>query len=202
VAASLGTIAFAGKKFKDLLDTRKEVKETLNTMTEKNVENNKKMKKGWNDDMRDSLSELMEAEKNLRNAGFFNGDEKKAVEQAKAKFEREKKKLAEFRQSAQAAGIDINDADAMNKYKEEYDRKQKAAIAGNAGQSSSPTAGTPGGAVDTEKVETAEEKSAREEETMYRAVKRAQLDEDVQKQNLETAKTTGKQIDESLVGRK
>lgn len=202
VAAALGSIAFAGKKFKDLLDTRKETNETLNKMTDQNVENNQKMKKGWNDDMRNSLTELMEAEKNLRNAGFWDGDEKKAVEQARAKFEAEKKKLAEFRQSAQAAGIDINDTDAMNKYKEEYDRKQKAAIAGNAGQSSPPTAGTPGGAVDTEKVETAEEKAAREEETMYRAVKRAQLDEDVQKQIAENAKETGKQIDESLVGRK
>lgn len=202
VAASLGSLALAGKKFKDLLDTRKATNETLNKMTDQNVENSNKMKKGWNDDMRDSLAELEIAKKNLRNAGFWNGDEKKAVEQAEAKFEREKKKLAEFRQSAQAAGIDIHDADAMNKYKEEYDRKQKAAIAGNAGQSSSPTAGTPGGAVDTEKVETAEEKAAREEETMYRAVKRAQLDEDVQKQIAENAKETGKQIDESLVGRK
>lgn len=202
VAASLGNIAFAGKKFKDLMDTKAQVKDNLNKMTEGNIANNKKLKKGWNDDMRDSLSELLEAEKNLRNAGFFNGDEQKAVEAARAKYEREKKKLAEFRQSAQAAGIDINDADAMNKYKEEYDRKQKTAVAGNTGQTSAPTAGTPGSKVNTDKVETAEERAARDEESMYRAVKRAQLDDEVQKQNLENARATGQQIDQSLVGRK
>ena len=203
VAASLGTIAFAGKKFKDLMDTKAQVKDNLNKMTEGNIENNKKLKKGWNDDMRDSLSELLEAEKNLRNAGFFNGDEQKAVEAAKQKFEAEKKKLREFTKAAREAGIDTNDADAMNRFKEEYDRNGgKVASAGNAGQKAAPTAGTPGGQVNTDKVETAEEKAAREEETMYRAVKRAQLDDEVQKQNLENAKATGQQIDQSLVGRK
>jgi hypothetical protein len=109
--------------------------------------------------------------------------------------------MAQFQKAAREAGVNVHDDAAMNKFKEEYDIKHKAA-AGNIDQYKAPTAQTPGAELSTGDVETAEEKAKREEETMYQATRRAMLDPDVRKLGEENAKQTGKQINESLVGRK
>lgn len=201
--ASLGAIAQAGAAVKELWDTKKQVQENLNNMYDKNRENNQKMKKGYNDEMRDALDELMAAEKELNNTWLFDSKEKAKVEAAKKKFEAAKERQAKFMEAVDAAGISRSDVAAINKFKEEYDKNGgKMPKAGNASQPGAANSSTPAAQVNTEKVETAEEKAAREEETQYKATKRALTDSDVQKQNLETAAATGKQIDEKLTGRK
>ena len=226
VAAALGTIAFAGKKFKDLMEARSEANSNIDSMTENAKKANEERKKGWNNDMRDATQESIEANNELakesndltsgisesfeqswlgRKLGWTSEKTKltRKASLAESKRQLEMAKTRKFRKAAEESGIDVNDADAMNRFKEEYDRSGgKVATAGNTSQTSTPTAGTPGGQVNTDKVESAEERDARNEEAMYRAVKRAQLDDDVQKQNLENAKVTGQQIDQSLVGRK
>jgi hypothetical protein len=60
----------------------------------------------------------------------------------------------------------------------------------------------PGSAVDTGKVETAEDQAKRIEQATYDGMKRAMLDPEIKQMNEENARATGKQINESLVGRK
>ena len=116
-----------------------------------------------------------------------------------------------MRDAATKAGVNTNDTEEFNKFKELYDRGQadqyksgkSKLAAGNlqeAGQEA--TAQTPGSKVDTENVETTEEQMKRQEEATFNAMKRALLDIDVQRQNEENAKIQGKQIDQSLNGRK
>lgn len=224
--ASLGAIAFAGKKFKDLLDAKADAKDNMQQMTDANNEGLENKKKGWNDDAmsatqeaNDAVNEMGQESADLTSdlsASFeeswlgrklgWTSDKTKAkrkYELAKSKQKAELAKVKSIKRAAEAAGIDVDDAEAMNKFKAEYDRTGgKIATAGNTSQTSEPNAGTPGAAVNTDKVETAEQKAARDEEAMYRAVKRAQLDEEVQQKNIDAAKVTGQQIDESLVGRK
>lgn len=201
VAASVFKLAEGGAALKEWFTSSRDRKQNINTMYDNTLENNEKMKKGWNDDMRDALAELTKAQKDLDNTIFFDGKEKEAVEKARERLNAEKQKMAQFQKAAREAGVNVHDDAAMNKFKEEYDIKHKSA-AGNIDQYKAPTAQTPGAELSTGDVETAEEKAKREEETMYQATRRAMLDPDVRKLGEENAKQTGKQINESLVGRK
>lgn len=145
---------------------------------------------------------------------FGKSDRKKAQEKAAAA---EKKRIAEnekyrkMKDAAAKAGVNTNDTEELKKFKELYDKGQadqyksgkSKLAAGNLQESGQEaTAQTPGSKVDTENTETAEEQAKRQEETMFNAMKRALLDIDVQRQNEENAKIQGKQIDQSLNGRK
>lgn len=122
--ASVGHILKAGKLVGEWWSASKEAHKNINEMYDKNKENNEKMKKGYNDDMRNTLSELMEAEKALSNCVFFDGAEKKRVEELKKKYEEEQEKLKKFLAAADAAGIDRKDTDKLNEFKKQYDQEQ------------------------------------------------------------------------------
>lgn len=181
--------------------TRDMLDNTVKTMEER--------KRGWDNERNDAVIEHSKAEKELEEGKWFGFTmpwqfkQKAKVEKAREKMNEENKKLGDFTKAARERGISFDDQEAMMKFKDEYDRaKGGTGTAGNAGKQMPPNATTPGESVDPRKSETADEKTAREEETLFRAVKRALTDVDVQKQNLENVKATGQQIDQALTGRK
>ena len=205
--ASIAKIGEAASLVKDWWKSSGDAKKTRDAIHDQGAAAHQNMKKGWNDELRDAYSELEMAEKALDNTWLFDGKEKKRLEEAKRKVEREKKKMEEFQKAREAAGIDFNDNKAMTEFKKKWDAEQKAKMkaalaAGNAKQVGTPNATTPGASTQPEKVETAAEQAKRIEDATFTGTKKALLDSDVQKQNEANAKTTGQQIDQSLVGRK
>ena len=148
--------------------------------------------------------------------GFFGkSDRRKAEEAAVAadsKFRTERDRFREMTEAARKAGIDTSDMEEMKKFKELYDLEQaerngssggERLAAGNLQESATAdTVQTPGASVEPEKVETAEEQRRRIEESTYQGTKRALLDSEVQRKNEENAKIQGREIDQSLNGRK
>lgn len=146
---------------------------------------------------------------------FGKSDRKKAREaaaDAELKRRTEIQKYNAMREYAKKAGVDPSDTKEMAKYKELYDKGESfnytppsngKLAAGNLSESDrADTMKTPGSSAEPEKVETAQEQMRRQEEATYNATKRALLDNDVQKRNEENAKVQGRQIDQSLNGRK
>jgi hypothetical protein len=146
---------------------------------------------------------------------FGKSDRKKAREaaaDAELKRRTEIKKYNAMREYAKKAGVDPSDTKEMAKFKELYDKGESfnytppsngKLAAGNLSESDrADTMKTPGSSAEPEKVETAQEQMRRQEEATYNATKRALLDNDVQKRNEENAKVQGRQIDQSLNGRK
>ena len=228
VGASLMKIGQAAALTKEFLDVSKEQQKIRNQIHDQGAEAHENMKKGWNDDMRDTGAELERAEKELDNAGIFSrGKARKKVEELKKKYEQELEKTRKFTAAARAKGISTEDTEAMNKFKAEYDaeqaRKEKEAraamkagvdanyslslpgqkpAAGSLEQGTAPNMVMPGSAVDTGKVETSEDQAKRIEQATYDGMKRAMTDPEIKQMNEENARATGKQINESLVGRK
>ena len=228
VGASVMKIGQAAALTKEFIDVTKEQQKIRNQIHDQGAEAHENMKKGWNNDMRDAAAELERAEKELDNAGIFSrGKARKKVEEMKRKFDEEKAKTRQFTAAARAKGINTDDTEAMNKFKAEYDAEQerkameaqaamKAGVnanynlslpgqkpaAGSMEQGTAPNMVMPGSAVDTSKVETAEDQAKRIEQATYDGMKRAMMDPEIKQMNEENAKATGKQINESLVGRK
>ena len=228
VGASLMKIGQAAALTKEFLDVSKEQQKIRNQIHDQGAEAQENMKKGWNDEMRDAGAELSRAEKELDNAGIFSrGKARKKVEELKKKYEQELEKTRKFTAAARAKGISTEDTEAMNKFKAEYDAEQerkakearaamKAGVdanyslsmpgqkpaAGSLEQGAAPNMVMPGSAVDTSKVETADDQAKRIEQATYDGMKRAMTDPEIKQMNEENAKATGKQINESLVGRK
>ena len=143
----------------------------------------------------------------------FKSDRQKAREKAAsaaARAKQEQESFVKMRKAAENAGVDTQNIDEFKKFKALYDKGQSEQYrppaklaAGNLADSGMPaTAQTPGATTSPEKAETAEEQRRRIEEATYEGTKRALLDSDVQRQNEENAKIQGRQIDQSLNGRK
>lgn len=231
VGASAAKIGQAVSLVKDWYNASNEAVENVKKMTEQNNANLEKRKNGVNDDMLTATQESNTAAQELHesedswadSAGSFikdtmfgglfgKSDRKKAQEKAAAaekKRQEELKKYGALRDAAKQAGVDINDVEAMKKFKSEYDKEQAAhknaakLAMGNLQESGQQqTAQTPGAKAEPDKAVTAQEQAKLQEEAMYNATKRALLDNDVQRQNEENAKIQGQQIDRSLNGRK
>ena len=228
VGASIYKIGQAAMLTKEWLNTAKEQKAVRNQIYDQGAEAQENMKKGWNDEMRDAGAELSRAEKELDNSNIFTrGKARKRVEELKKKYEQELEKTRKFTAAARAKGIKADDTEAMNKFKTEYDAEQKAKAeeaartmkagvnanynlslpgqkpaAGSLDQGAAPNLVMPGANVDTGKVETTEDQVKRIEQATYEGMKRAMTDPEIKQMNEENARATGKQINESLVGRK
>ena len=168
------------------------------------IQKAKEGKRGWNDALNDA--EINSYRAQLDTYGFhpFTSDEElnKAVKEAKEKSIVERRRVNQFMAAARERSINLEDDDAMNKFWEEWNSAQKKqGGAGNQSQNSQPTAETAGKRAEVEHVESASEKAAREEEVQFNATKRAMLDPEVRAAQEEAAKASGKQINESLVGR-
>jgi len=201
------------QKVKEVVDFIKEgpngASKNIKAFLDSTVENLENSKRGWDNEQKDAMIAHTKAEKELEEGKLFGFTmpwqfrQVAKVKKAKVEMDEASKKFGEFTKAARERGISFDDQEAMMKFKDEYDHaKGGTGTAGNAGKQMPPNATTPGESVDPRKSETADEKTAREEETLFRAVKRALTDVDVQKQNLENAKVTGQQIDQSLTGRK
>ena len=184
-------------------------KATENTreMHARSAANAEERKRGWNDDKQQALIDHENAQAEYEESlwwGLYFGDEelKKKVEETEARMKAENERARQFLEAAKKKGIKTDDDDALNQFWEEWNASRKTpGGAGNQGQSSQPTTETAGKKADVEHVETAEEKAAREEEVQFKATKRAMLDAEVREAQEEAAKASGKQINESLVGR-
>ena len=223
VGASLYKMGEAGLLVKDWIKSSSEARENIDRGL---AENNKSLKerydKGWNTarveaDMAENvaaaesakedgvLGQLDQAAEGLLGGifGWKSGKTKAEEKRRLAAAEAKKQKALEtrFRREAEASGADSGDADAMTALRAEFDKHGKLG-AGSMTQVNAPTAQTPGANTDPSKAETVEEQAKRIEEASYQGMKRAMMDPDVQKQNEENAKQTGKQINERLVGRK
>ena len=223
VGASLYKMGEAGLLVKDWIKSSSEARENIDRGL---AENNKSLKerydKGWNSarveaDMAENvaaaesakedgvLGQLDQAAEGLLGGifGWKSGKTKAEEKRRLAAAEAKKQKALEsrFRREAEASGADSGDADAMTALRAEFDKHGKLG-AGSMSQVNAPTAQTPGANTDPSKAETVEEQAKRIEEASYQGMKRAMMDPDVQKQNEENAKQTGKQINERLVGRK
>lgn len=231
VGASAAKIGQAVSLVKDWYNASNEAVENVKKMTEQNNANLEKRKNGVNDDMLTATQESNTAAQELHesedswtdSAGSFikdtmfgglfgKSDRKKAQEKAAAaekKRQEELKKYGALRDAAKQAGVDINDVEAMKKFKSGYDKEQaehknaaKLAMGNLQESGQQQTAQTPGAKAEPDKAVTAQEQAKLQEEAMYNATKRALLDNDVQRQNEENAKIQGQQIDRSLNGRK
>jgi hypothetical protein len=232
VGASLAKIGQAAMLVKDWFNASSEAVENVKKMTDQNIANLEKRKKGHNDEMITASQESLRAQQQLHESEEswndslgtvfidhgplswlgFKSDRKKAREAKEAadkKTDAERKKYEAMRAAAQKSGVDIKNDAELNKFKALYDKGQadqyKAAklAAGNMQESGQQqTAQTPGAKAEPDKAVTAEEQMKRQEEATYNATKRALLDNDVQRQNEENAKIQGQQIDQSLNGRK
>ena len=144
----------------------------------------------------------------------FKSDRKKkreAAEAANKKRLEENEKYRNMKAAADKAGVNTDDIGELAKFKELYDRGQadrynpgkSQLAAGNLQESDrQSTVQTPGAKVEPEKAESPAEQLKRQEEAMFNATKRALLDIDVQRKNEENAKIQGREIDQSLNGRK
>lgn len=145
---------------------------------------------------------------------FHKSDRQKAreaAENAEKKRREEVENYTRMRESAQRAGVDTGNTEEMKKFSdlykkgnaEQYSPGREKLAAGNLSEPErADTVQTPGYSVEFDKVESADEQMKRQEEATFNAMKRALLDIDVQRKNEENAKLQGREIDQSLNGRK